>query len=56
MDRRRTQEIPARLAELERWIVERGDPTGSLARVREGLLFERLKWRTIGRRAADRTL
>jgi hypothetical protein len=56
MDRRRTQGLPERLAELDRWIVERGDPTGSLAKVREGLLFERLKWRTVGRRATHRTL
>ena len=37
-------------------IAETGDPTGSLAKVRQGLEFQRLTWRTVGRRVGDRDL
>jgi hypothetical protein len=54
MERRKTQSLQDRMAELERLVAETGDPTGALAKVRESLEFERLTWRIVGRRKGDR--
>ena len=56
MDRRAGRSLSDRMADLDRMIAETGDPTGCLAKVRQGLEFQRLTWRTIGRRSADRDL
>lgn len=56
MERRATRSLSDRMADLDRMIAETGDPTGCLAKVREALEFQRLTWRTVGRRSGDRVL
>ncbi|MEO6338876.1 MAG: hypothetical protein ABIO39_02455 [Caulobacteraceae bacterium] len=44
------------MADVDRMIDETGDPTGSLAKVRQAIEFQRLTLRTVGRRNSDRDL